>query len=925
MIVKKVVNPLKSSPKAVRIQRLTEYIRAPETESSTEKCIYSGARGFLFDTPAAQTAEMLALSQDAVRSPDTITHYVLSWRKGEIPTDDQVEQAVDILLDEMKINEHQAVYGLHADTGNHHLHVAINRVHPKTLRVIKINQGWDIEAAHRVGVRVEHAQGWEPDANKRYRVGTDGKLERTDPDANSRPRKPSQQQLDAERRTGEPSLARMAIERAAPLIAAARTWEELHASLENQGIRYERAGGGAQIRVGTIPVKASRVARTATLKSLQARLGPYQLPPNPDANAHSRKPSQQQVDAECRTGEPSHARMAIEKAAPLIAAAQTWAELHASLENQGMRYELAGSGARIRVGTFPVKTSRVARTAMLKSLQARLGPYQPLLDAAPFQAQATARHHDAAPIIAKASSWAALHAALAERNLQFRRAGSGAHIVANGTAVTATSVSRAASLSALQKRLGTYQPPADPRPVPNPDANTCPRKPSQQQLDAGRWTGEPTHAHVAIERAALLIAAAENWADLHASLEKQGMRYELAGSGARIRVGTIPVKASHVARTATLNSLQARLGPYQPPPDAAPVQARATARHQDAAPIIAEAASWAALHAALAERSLQYRRAGSGAHIVAGGTAVKATLVSRAVSLSALQKRLGPYQPPADLRPALDPETRPGDALLDDYRRARDTQRDAQTADRFALQQRHDAERAALKERQAEERRDIFEGKPWRGHGALLNALRKEVATEQRAEMEDLRKKQRRKLEAHRRQYSAWPSYLDWLLENPEATRHLPGFQAGGHAAFSGPDPVPGYDHEVVRGQTFYRRRGAARSDIAFRDTGLCIYVHAPLEDEASVLAALQLAAKKWGTIEITGSPAFLRLSIRLAAQHGIDIANPELQEEIAREVACHREPPTRTAPEPVPPKPPTTARPSAAKQSTASTRSRTR
>ena len=786
MIVKKVVNPLKSSPKAVRIQRLTDYIRAPETESSTEKCIYSGTRGFLFDTPVAQTAEMLALSEEAVRSPDTITHYVLSWREGEIPTKDQIEEAVDILLKEMDVRDHQVVYGLHADTDNHHLHVAINRVHPETVRVIKINRGWDIEAAHRAGVRIEHAQGWLPDANKRYRVRTDGKLERTDPDANTRPRKPSQLQLDAERRTGEPSHARMAIDKAAPLIAAARSWAELHASLEKQGMRYERAGSGAQIRVGSTPVKASRVARTATLKSLQARLGSYQPPPEPDApdaSIRSREPNQQQLDAERWIDEPSQARIAIETAAPLIAAARSWAELHASLDKHGMRYERAGSGARIRVGTIPVKASRVARTATLKSLQARLGPYQPLAD-------------------------------------------------------------------------------------------------------------EPFHDRMAIERAASLIPAARSWPELYTSLKDHGMRYELVGSGAQIWIGTgtTPVKASRIARTATLKSLQARLGPYQPPPDAAPAQ------HEDAAPIIAEAANWAALHAALAERNLQYRRAGSGAHIVANGTAVKATSISRAASLSALQNRLGPYQPSTDPSPPLDPENRPGDALLDDYRRAREAQRSAQAADRLALQQQHDAELAALKKRQAKERHEIFEGKRWRGHGALLNALRKEVAAKQRAEREDLRKKQRRALEAHRQRYPAWPSYLDWLLKNPEASRHLPGFLGGSRAAFSGPYPVPGYDHEVVGRQTIYRRRGSAHWDIAFRDTGSRIYIHAPLDDEASVLAALQLAARKWGTIKVTGPPDFLRLSVRLAVQHGIDIGNPELQDELARERIRQPKPQVPTA-----------------------------
>ena len=74
MIVKKVKNPQKAASKAVRVSRLTDYIREPERENSQEKCIHAGARGFITDEPQSQTAEMIALSQEAVRSKDTINH-----------------------------------------------------------------------------------------------------------------------------------------------------------------------------------------------------------------------------------------------------------------------------------------------------------------------------------------------------------------------------------------------------------------------------------------------------------------------------------------------------------------------------------------------------------------------------------------------------------------------------------------------------------------------------------------------------------------------------------------------------------------------------------------------------------------------------------------------------------------------------------
>ena len=52
--------------------------------------------------------------------------------------------------------------------------------------------------------------------------------------------------------------------------------------------------------------------------------------------------------------------------------------------------------------------------------------------------------------------------------------------------------------------------------------------------------------------------------------------------------------------------------------------------------------------------------------------------------------------------------------------------------------------------------------------------------------------------------------------------------------------------------------------------------------DEASVLAALQLASQKWGSIQIGGSEEYKNLCVQLAAKHGFKIANTELREEIA-------------------------------------------
>ncbi len=278
MIVKKVPNPKKSANKATRIGNLADYIREPGQDNPGEKCLYAGARGFIMDDPDSQTAEMIALSQEAVRSKDTINHYVLSWREGEQPSPEQVEEAVSIFMDELGWKEHQAIYGLHKDTDNIHLHIVINRVHPETLKIVEKNRGFDIELGHRAIALIEHAQGWQREQNGRYQVLENGELARGhhDPD---KPREPDRRKQDMENRTGEKSAQRVAIENGAEIIKRAQTWEQLHRELAAEGMRYEKTGSGATVFVGDVPVKASDVDRNASLGKMQKRLGAYEPAP----------------------------------------------------------------------------------------------------------------------------------------------------------------------------------------------------------------------------------------------------------------------------------------------------------------------------------------------------------------------------------------------------------------------------------------------------------------------------------------------------------------------------------------------------------------------------------------------------------------------------------------------------------------------
>lgn len=88
--------------------------------------------------------------------------------------------------------------------------------------------------------------------------------------------------------------------------------------------------------------------------------------------------------AEAFSGEASAQRIAIERCAPVIEAAQSWAQLHAALAPLGARYAPRGSGAVIQVGDVVIKASAAGRACSLGALQKRLGDFEPAPEGLPI-------------------------------------------------------------------------------------------------------------------------------------------------------------------------------------------------------------------------------------------------------------------------------------------------------------------------------------------------------------------------------------------------------------------------------------------------------------------------------------------------------------------------------------------------------------
>lgn len=281
--------------KATNIRDLTEYVAVPDDADhltrrryhidadgvilsdkgeQPEKLLYLTTRGFNTNTFKGQQAEMVALAMECTKSKYPIQHWVASWHEDEQPTQEQVEELLDVLLEQLGLEKHQVIAALHQNTDNIHLHVAVNKVSPGTYKVVKPARGWDVEAAHRAVAITEYRQGWRREPNGRYTVLEDGTVARVGELGNA-PAVPARA-ADMENRTGQKSAARIAIEEAGELIRAASSWSDLHQCLAERGMRYVKAGGGAQIYVGDQPIKASTAGRWCSLSKLTKRLGMFE-------------------------------------------------------------------------------------------------------------------------------------------------------------------------------------------------------------------------------------------------------------------------------------------------------------------------------------------------------------------------------------------------------------------------------------------------------------------------------------------------------------------------------------------------------------------------------------------------------------------------------------------------------------------------
>ena len=87
---------------------------------------------------AAEIKEIESTQAQNTRAKgDKTYHLIISFREGEQPDPEQLKDIEESLCKAIGLGKHQRMSAVHTDTDNLHVHVAINKIHPETFKMIE--------------------------------------------------------------------------------------------------------------------------------------------------------------------------------------------------------------------------------------------------------------------------------------------------------------------------------------------------------------------------------------------------------------------------------------------------------------------------------------------------------------------------------------------------------------------------------------------------------------------------------------------------------------------------------------------------------------------------------------------------------------------------------------------------------------------
>jgi hypothetical protein len=220
-------------------------------------------RNLLTADPERAWVDMDATATQNSRVRGPVFHIMVSPAPGDELTREDWRAVTDRILGDLGLGEHQVLVALHGDTGLPHLHLAVNRVHPETLRAWGTwRSKTRLEAILR---KVEREWG--------LRV-VPGRLAETDraPEGRATPPLTPGEQAQLHHRATEPQVLAWRRELRGAFEEAG-SWTDLAARLQVNGVHLVARGRGLVLSDGESFVKLSRLDRAYSRARLEARFG----------------------------------------------------------------------------------------------------------------------------------------------------------------------------------------------------------------------------------------------------------------------------------------------------------------------------------------------------------------------------------------------------------------------------------------------------------------------------------------------------------------------------------------------------------------------------------------------------------------------------------------------------------------------------
>ncbi len=213
---------------------------------------------------------------------DKTYHLVVSFR-DEKPSPEALKDIEEQYAKALGFEDHQRVVATHQNTDNFHMHVAYNKIHPDTLKIL--TPGRDFFKLENVSREME----------KKYGLAVD-----LGPADKKSVEKISSKARDYEAVTWEQSFENYVKENKTTLthtLSHASNWQDLHNGFAEFDLLIKKRGNGLVITTGNrkTGIKASSLDRTFAKKPLEEKLGSYQPPEKQKINKPKKKYSKKPI------------------------------------------------------------------------------------------------------------------------------------------------------------------------------------------------------------------------------------------------------------------------------------------------------------------------------------------------------------------------------------------------------------------------------------------------------------------------------------------------------------------------------------------------------------------------------------------------------------------------------------------------------